>query len=55
MYDSNIVCVFKDHLRSGELVDLREREPCPAQLHALRRGSFLNTVGLMEACGREIS
>jgi Nucleotidyltransferase domain len=28
--DVDIVCVFKDHLRNGEPVDLREREFCPA-------------------------
>jgi predicted nucleotidyltransferase len=26
--DVDIACIFKDHLRSGEPIDLRERESC---------------------------
>jgi hypothetical protein len=53
--DIDIVCVFKDHLRSGEPVDLRERESGLHVWHPSRAWLKVNVVGLMEACGRELS
>jgi hypothetical protein len=39
--DVDIVCVFKDHLRSGEPVDLRERESCRTNHTFKAAGSLL--------------
>ena len=54
--DVDIVSIFKNNLRSGNPVDLCERESwLVLTLCLTRQGPFANIVGLAAACGREVS